>query len=136
MLVNPKILTQQVPVKNTGWTTVRVTGIGQDGPGLRLVGPSDAEGLKQASDIGGKQPPFDPHPGQTAIMVVAYRVTDCTAISSGPFPIAVRVDRPWGTETIDVPLPRQTPNTPGWTIDGADIEWQKAAADQACHPQH
>ncbi|MEY9893772.1 hypothetical protein ABIA31_007452 [Catenulispora sp. MAP5-51] len=69
-------------------------------------------------------------------MVVAYRVTDCTAVSSGPFLIAVRVDRSWGTETIDVALPRQTPNTPGWTIDGADIEWQKAAADQACHPQH
>ncbi|MEY9931123.1 hypothetical protein ABH926_005770 [Catenulispora sp. GP43] len=114
--VNPKVFTQQVPVKNNGWTTVRVTGIGHDGPGLRLVGPTDTGELKQASEMGGRQPPFDLRPGQTAIMVVAYRVTDCAAVPAGPLLIPVRVERPWGTETIS--LSSEVP------------------MDQACPPQH
>lgn len=141
--VNPAIIALQVPVKNTGWTTIRVTGIGQDGPGLRLVRPGDTVGMEQVSELQGKPLPFDLHPGQTVILAIGYRVTDCEAVPSGPFPIAVRVDRPWGTQTISIPLPQQTQ----WPDDGAStsgptmvvnppgIEWQKAAADQACHPR-
>lgn len=100
--MNPKILAEQVPVKNSGWTTVRVTGIGHDAPGLRLVGPSDTAGLKQVTEMGGRQAPFDLPPGQTVIMVVAYQVIDCAAVPTGPLSIPVRVDRPWGTETISL----------------------------------
>ncbi|ACU70916.1 hypothetical protein Caci_1996 [Catenulispora acidiphila DSM 44928] len=138
VLVHPRIITHEIPVKNTGWTTVRVTGVGQDGPGLSLVRPGDAEGMTAAEDTSATPPPFDLHPGQTAIMQVAYRITDCAAVPAGPFPIAVRVDRPWGTETISVSVPPQPvvdPAAPGFTVNGPVIEWQRAAADQSCHPK-
>lgn len=141
--VNPGIIAQEVPVKNTGWTTIRVTGVGQDGPGLHLVGPGDSVGTKQVAELQGKPLPFDVHPGQTVMLAIGYRVTDCDAVPSGPFPIAVRIDRPWGTQTISIPLPQQMPvpddgastSRPTIVINPVGIEWQKAAADRACHPR-
>lgn len=141
--VKSHIIAQEIPVENTGWTTIRVTGIGQDGPGLRLVRPGDAVGTAQVSELRGERLPFDLHPGQTVILAIGYRVTDCDAVPSGPFPIAVRVDRPWGTQTISIPLPQQTQRPddgastsgPTMVVNPSGIEWQKAAADQACHPR-
>jgi len=134
--VNPAIIAQEVPVTNTGWSTIHVTGIGQDGPGLRLVRPGDTVGMKQVSELRGTPLPFDLHPGQTVILAIGYRITDCDAVPAGPFPIAVRIDRPWGTQTIDLAVPQQSPTASMAKISGLDsVEWQKAAADQACHPQ-
>lgn len=134
--VNPAIIAREVPVTNTGWTTIHVTGIGQDGPGLRLVRPGDTVGMKQVLELRGASLPFDLHPGQTVILAVGYRVTDCDAVPSGPFPIAVRIDRPWGTQTIHLAVPQQPPSASMAKTNGLDsVEWQKAAADQACHPR-
>lgn len=130
--LDPKILTRQIVVRNTGWTTIRVVGVGQDGPGLKLLGPADAGGPTKYSDIQGTQPPFDLHPGETATLVVVYRVTDCAAVPAGPFPVPVRVDRPWGTQTIRVSLPPTYEGPDGYAVDPPMTEWQKAMADQAC----
>ena len=84
--VKPPLFGQEIPVKNTGWTTIRVTGIGQDGPGLRLVRPGDTAGMKQLSELRGTPLPFDLHPGQTVILAIGYWVTDCDAVSVGAVP--------------------------------------------------
>lgn len=127
-----KVFTLKVPVKNTGWTTIRITGIGQDRPGLQPIGPGDAEGTKQLSEMGGQAMPFELRPGQTAIVAAAYRVTDCEALSTGPLPLTVHIDRPWGTETISVSLPFPYEPSLGTPFSPL-IGWQKAAA--ACASQ-
>ena len=142
--VKPPLFAQEIPVKNTGWTTIRVTGIGQDGPGLE-PGPArghggDGTGL---AELQGASLPFDLHPGQTVILAIGYRVTDCDAVLSSPFPIAVRIERPWGTQTIGIAMPQQedrssigaSTSRPTIEINPPGVEWQKAAADQACHPE-
>ena len=132
-----KFLTRQVAVKNTGWTTVRVTGVGENGPGLRLVKPGGREGLPKDLELpGATPPPFDLHPGQTVTVEVAYQITDCAAVPSDSFPIALRVDRPWGTQTVDISLPMASAarNTDGVGPDTDMIGWQKAVADDVCDP--
>lgn len=134
-----KFFDRQVPVRNTGWTTVRVTGVGKDGPGLRLVRPGDTAGFPKnwAPLPGATAVPFDLHPGQTAIVHVTYQVTDCTAVPSGSFPLTLRVDRPWGTQTIDVSLPLEPASgtADGLVSDTDMIGWQKEMADLACDPR-
>lgn len=117
--VNPKIFTRQIAVKNTGWTTVRVLGIGSDGPGLRLLAPAEVDAQSKTTGITQTRLPLALHPGQTVMMAVAYQVTDCNAVPAGSYPVPVRVDAPWETQTIDISLPAR---------------WLKDMADQACHP--
>ena len=132
-----KSFTRQFAVKNNGWTTVRVTGVGQNGPGLHLVGPGDKDGLPKDMELPGSTPvPFDLHPGQIAIVAVSYHVTDCAAVPSGSFPVTLRVDRPWGTQTIGISLPMTSApgNAHGLVSDTEMIGWQKEMADDVCAP--
>ncbi|NUP46599.1 MAG: hypothetical protein HOW97_04705 [Catenulispora sp.] len=126
-----QIIARQIVVHNDGWTTVHVTGIGQDGPGLRLLGPADPGGPNKNSEIAGAQPPFDLHPDQTVTMVVIYKITDCAAVSSSPFAVPVRVDSLWGTQTVSIALP---PVYRGRSF--TSIEWQRDMANDVCgiHP--
>ncbi|MEY9862806.1 hypothetical protein ABH935_008454 [Catenulispora sp. GAS73] len=135
---NPKFFTRQVAVRNTGWTTVHVTGVGQDGPGLRLVRPGGPEGFPKDLELVGSTPaPFDLHPGQIVTVEVAYQVTDCAAVPSGSFPVTLRVDRPWGTQTIDIAMPlTPAPGTTNGLVPATDmVGWQKEMADNACNPR-
>jgi hypothetical protein len=129
-MLNPKVIAQEFGVRNNGWTTVRVVGIGQSGPGLRLLAPTDPD--LRGSGISGKQPPFDLHPGQTVEIAVAYLVTDCAAVTADPFPVAVRVDRPWGTQTIHIPLSQSYDGPNGVASNPTMTEWQKDMADRSC----
>ncbi|NUR60494.1 MAG: hypothetical protein HOV87_17805 [Catenulispora sp.] len=133
-LTNPKIIMQEVAVQNTGWSTVRVVRVGQDGPGLRLLSPSDPE-LRSAG-VHGTEPPFDLRPGQTKKVAVAYRVTDCAAVTTGPFPIQVRVERFWGTQTIGISLPQVYDGPNAMAVDPPMTEWQKGMADRSCGTLH
>ncbi|GAA1983296.1 hypothetical protein [Catenulispora subtropica] len=129
-LTTSKVIAQEVAVENTGWTTVRVVGVGQDGPGLRLLGSADPD--VRTSGVHGAQPPFDLHPGQTKTVAVAYRVTDCEAVPAGAFPVQIRVDRPWGTQTIGISLPQVYDGAGGTAVNPPMTEWQKDMADRAC----
>ncbi|WP_194918960.1 hypothetical protein [Catenulispora rubra] len=133
-----KFFTRQVAVQNNGWTTIHVTSVGKDGPGLHLVRPNGPEGLPKDLDLQGSTAvPFDLHPGQIAIVEVAYQVTDCAAVSSDPFPVALRVDRPWGTQTVDISLPLMpAPGITNGLVPASDmIGWQKEMADAVCNPR-
>jgi len=132
---NPQFFTRQVAVQNTGWTTVRVTGVGQDGPGLHLVRPGGPEGFPKDLELVGSTPvPFDLHPGQIATVEVAYQITDCAAVPLGSFPVTLRVGRPWGTQTVDISLPpTPAPGIADGLVAATEmIGWQKAMADAAC----
>ena len=129
-LTTPKVIVEEVAVKNTGWSTVRVVGVGQDGPGLRLLGPSDPD--VRFSGVHGIEPPFEVRPGQTETVAVAYRVTDCAAVPTGPFPVQIRVDRFWGTQTIGITPPQVYDGPNGTAVDPPMTEWQKDMADRAC----
>ncbi|MEZ0113587.1 hypothetical protein ABH920_007620 [Catenulispora sp. EB89] len=133
-----KFFTRQVAVQNNGWTTVHVTGVGKDGPGLHLVQPGGPEGLPKDLELQGNTAvPFDLRPGQIAIVEVAYQITDCAAVPSDSFPVTLRVDRPWGTQTVDISLPlTPAPGTPnGLVPESAMVGWQKAMADDVCNPR-
>jgi hypothetical protein len=135
--VNPKIIVRQFTVKNTGWTTARIVGFGKDGPGLKLLGPGDVGGPTKYSDIPSPRLPFDLGPGQSTPLVIYYAITDCGAVPSDSFPIPIRVDRPWGTQTIDIHLqPSYVTQGEGFQIDPPEIGWQKAMADSACGVRH
>src|SRR2546423_3242513 len=88
-----RIFATDVGILNNGWTDVRITGVGQDGPGLKLIDVSDRPNI---STDAGRKPPFTLHPGQTAVVSLSYQVTDCAAVPSGAFDVPVRVERPWG----------------------------------------
>jgi hypothetical protein len=114
-----------VVVKNNGWTAVRVTGIGGDGAGLHLTGTTQPH---ISTDLG-RTVPFTLEPGQTAILALDYQVTDCAAVTSGSFPVPVRVKRFWGTQTVSVGIATDLESTPS---SARTVEWQRWLADQTC----
>lgn len=118
----------QFAVRNDGWFSVEIADVGRDGPGLALVG---ARGAGQRIDA-----------GATADVGVTYEVTDCAAVPSEPWPVLVRVVRPWGTQTLWMELPRQSPmdfDLPARNSQGDasfwvdEVEWQRNLADAVCY---
>lgn len=123
-----------VDIVNDGWTDVRITGVGQDGPGLRLIGVSDRPHI---STDAGRKPPFTLHPGQTAAVSLTYQVTDCAAATSaGSFNVAVRVERPWGTQTVGIAVPETPASSADGLPAGTEVRWQRELAGQACRVDH
>lgn len=124
-----RTISTDVVIKNNGWTDARVVGIGQNGPGLELVGQGGPPHI--VTDTG-RTVPFTLHPGQIATVSVTYKITDCAAVPSGAFTVAARITRPWGTQTVGIAIPTvPVPSAPNGTGD-TDREWQRALADQAC----
>lgn len=121
----PDVVRHDVMIRNEGWTPVEVLGLGRGGAGLRLV---EVRGVF----------PTTLRPGQTMEAAVVYRVTDCAAVTADPWPVPVRVRRPWGIYTAYVSLPTQTsPAAPEGlrSYTGRDpyaVEWQRALADASC----
>ena len=122
---NTRVITTDVAIEHEGWIDVRIVGVGQDGPGLKLIGTTS---VPHIGTDNGRTPPFTLHPGQAATMSLTYQVTDCAAVPSGAFDVAVRVERAWGTQTVSVAIPR------GFALGAraAEEEWQRALADAAC----
>ena len=109
-----------VSIHNDGWFPVTIIGWGSSRPGL------------QRYHRPGEMPGFTLKPGAVQQVEVAYRITDCNAVTNEPQPLAVRVQRFWGTQTVNLPLPRQLP--PGfqgmWRGDEPmewDLYWTKVA---------
>ena len=107
------VIVHSVTVENTGWIPVTVTGAGRDGPGLRL------------RRVDGVFPTTVPAGGEFTF-TLTYEVIDCAAVRADTWPVPVRVDRWWGTESVLVDLP----DAP--TDDGVVKPWQRALAEQAC----
>jgi hypothetical protein len=115
-------------IRNSGWAAVEVVGVGRDGPGLDLVSSSGA-----GTRIGG---------GEHASLGLRYDVTDCAAVPAEPWPVPVRIARPWGTytawievepqspEDFDLPPARASTDRPSWE---GTVEWQRNLADAVCY---
>jgi hypothetical protein len=88
-----------VGITNTGLLPLTVLGVGASGPGLTLI---DSAG------------PFPSHvaSGATLRVTLTYRITDCAQVPAGSAPVALRIQRSWGTQTAE---PR-TLGPSGWRV--------------------
>ena len=119
---------ETVEIRNSGWTSMTLEGIGRNGPGLRLVA------------VDGTFPTvLAPSTGQ--VFSLTYDVTDCGAVPQGEWAIPVRIDRPWGVWSSWVrpqPFVPMGTNVPSMrSYSGRDPyakEWQAALATTACTP--
>jgi hypothetical protein len=116
-------VTQIVSIRNDGWRTITVTGVGRSGPGMVLTSVDRAMPVVL--------------PPSTAIeLSLSYDVTDCAAVPQGRWPVPVRVQRPWGVFSDWIHLPRGTsPATPApGQPKPTEQEWQAVLATTACSP--
>lgn len=77
-------------IVNEGRFPVEVVSVGRAGPGLAPAEPpvwENWESLVTGGWLG---------PGDIVQVGVAYEVTDCQAVPDGPWPVPVRMARPWG----------------------------------------
>jgi hypothetical protein len=120
-------------VVNAGWTAITVVGAGRDGPGLSLQAVSTDPDGKVALPL-----PSTVEPGGTLTFVLRYRVTDCAAVPAEPWPVPIRVQRPWGVQSVYVAIPTHTSrHAPEGmrSYSGRDpwaVEWQRDLADEDC----
>jgi len=124
----------EVTIVNAGRIPVHVVGIGRDGPGLKLQAVSTAFDTVVPARF-----PLAIEPGQTLTVTLVYQITDCSAVGRQPWPVPVRVERPWGEQTAYVSLPvktsRDAPTERFWTgEDPFAVQWQRHLTDLACHP--
>ena len=110
-----------VGIRNDGWLPVTVTGWGASQPGLeRQIGPAESPG-------------FTMRPGDVREIEVSYRITDCDAVTNDPAPLAIRVERFWGTHTVYLPLRREhPPGFQGWWSGEPPLEAHLYFTYQAC----
>ncbi|MDQ1724785.1 MAG: hypothetical protein QOG52_1813 [Frankiaceae bacterium] len=119
-------VTTTVEIRNDGWQSLRVTGVGRSGPGMTLRSVNMAF-------------PVEVQPSTSVQVTLSYDITDCAAVPRGRWPVPVRVQRPWGTFTSWVDLergiPPVTPTPHGLFNSGPyEQEWQALLAITACTP--
>ncbi|MGI5282048.1 hypothetical protein ACQEVF_01845 [Nonomuraea polychroma] len=112
-------------IKNNGWTPVTIVGAGRSSSFMRLLRIEDM------------RTPMTLNPGETTAINFVYQVTDCANITIEEWPIPVRVERLWGTQTIYVDPSPQEPNTSNDSVP-EDFEgsswtlWHVAMASDVC----
>jgi hypothetical protein len=121
-----RVFQHEITITNQNrWLPVRIEEVGRDGPGLNLLPVTG----------------FTPQTlalGEALSFTLSYQVTDCAAVPDEPWPLAVRIHRPWGVQTLHVQLPGElSDDAPAeYSVsDGQDpyeIPWQRAAAEVAC----
>ncbi|NRQ33214.1 hypothetical protein HII36_15370 [Nonomuraea sp. NN258] len=123
-------------VYNAGEPDLHIVSAGRSGPGLRLLGvkvdyrnllddyrPFESEGLPAVLKA-----------REHVIVFLRYRVTDCSRVPKGVWPVPFTVEHALGAAIVDIePAPEavDVPDGQGYTIaHGAPymVEWQKWAA--------
>ncbi|MFC4591667.1 hypothetical protein [Sphaerisporangium corydalis] len=137
--------------KNTGfvvtlWLTNRadhdvvLLGAGQDGRGLKLsaVQVNSPDALPELRLDRLRTTGFPATLGRdvTAELRLFYTVTDCSAVTAGPWPVPIRVRQWWGEMSVDLRPEIDTefmddaPAADG--MNGKSRGWQRSLADQVC----
>ncbi|WP_433419539.1 hypothetical protein ACQP1V_05700 [Microtetraspora malaysiensis] len=93
-----RVMTIRFGIRNEAWTPVTIVGAGRSSSFMRLL------------RVEGTHTPITLGPGDTTDFEFVYKVTDCSAVSAQKWPIPVRVERPWGMQTVYVEPPRQRAN--------------------------
>jgi hypothetical protein len=120
-----RVFEHPITIRNqNAWLPVSIEGVGREGPGLNLLLVTGFVPQTLA-------------PGETLSFTLIYQVTDCAAVPDELWPLAVRIDRPWGIQTIYLHVPGETSELAPEerTYSGRDpyeIPWQRAAANAAC----
>jgi len=107
-------------VKNDTPFTIHLRSAGRSGSGLQII---DTETASQLTS------------GTAGKITLHYRVTNCSAVPSGSWPVPVRVERLWGQSTVWVAGSLQLSNPDSDGDDDPDpweIPWQQAMAQIAC----
>ena len=107
-----------VPLVNNGRLTETLLGVGASAPGLTLLPSTDTFPRT-----------LPPHTGE--LLTLHFAVTDCAAVPDGPWPVPVRVARPWGTVTLHVAGPT-FPDYPAEAGGPPGPWWQRRLANLAC----
>jgi len=113
-------------VRNAGLVPITIGGVGRDGEALTLL---DAWAT-----------PARVQPGDTTTIHVEYAVADCRDYEHGSWPVPVRLDRPWGTQTVYVTPPAlANPDAPSsyqftGDQDPYAVDWQESFVRQVCAP--
>lgn len=132
--VGPELVSHAVVVVNDGWLPAQILGVGRSGPGLELV--SVREGTSVDFREGSGIFPYVLQPGAIVAFAVVYRITDCSAIPQDPWPVPVRVQRPWGVQTVYIGLPEESFRAPQLlSYSGRNpyaVEWQRWIAADLC----
>ncbi|WP_433352785.1 hypothetical protein ACQP25_06085 [Microtetraspora malaysiensis] len=123
-----RVTTIRFGIRNEAWTPVTIVGAGRSSSFMRLL------------RVEGTHTPITLGPGDTADFEFVYKVTNCSAVSPQKWPIPVRVERPWGMQTIYVEPP---PQEPSLFEDFEDEDenstwrlWHVARASYVCDWQH
>ncbi|WP_067144269.1 hypothetical protein [Microtetraspora malaysiensis] len=129
-----RVTTIRFGIRNEAWTPVTIAGAGRSSSFMRLL------------RVKGTRTPITLGPGDTADFEFVYKVTNCSAISTQEWPIPVRVERPWGMQTVYVEPPLQEPNLSEDSEYSEDFEdedenlawspWHVARASYVCDWQH
>ncbi|HST80276.1 MAG TPA: hypothetical protein VLL08_00905 [Kineosporiaceae bacterium] len=107
-----------LPVRSDATLPIHLRSAGRSGPGLQLI---DAE------------VPHEVASGTRGEITLHYRVTDCSAVPTGSWPIPVHVDRFWGQGTAWVAGELEMSNEDAEDdSDLWEIPWQQAMAKAAC----
>lgn len=121
-------------LRNSGRTTVQVTGIGADLPGLALADVVASGQPFRFTAVGagpGALPPFSLTAGTVIEVNLVYRVRRCREIpvDARPVPVALAVGRARGIRSVPVP------GLPSEAVDaGPDDEdpWQQVLVRDVC----
>jgi hypothetical protein len=142
----PAEQTMILNVENHGGRPVRIVGVGDDRTGirtLRATATKTSRPIRSSSPVSGTGPitsrsPYILNPGDIVEITMFLQFTDCRAVSDQPWPIPIRLARPWGIQTtyiLHLPI-RATSDHGGWSVvyrgDPRAVEWQRWIADDVC----
>jgi hypothetical protein len=132
-------------IANDGTRPFDVVGVGHTGPagpGAQIT--ATLMGFAHETDnvvsVGGRpvdhDHPFPVPPGEYVPIEIHYRITDCAAVDAGPRPVALRVARPWGLQTVEVLAPPLIARDGGYSVadrgDPRAVESVRYLADHLC----
>ncbi len=127
----------QVTIVNNGWRPIRVVGAGRSDNGLELTMVA-ATFPGEAATVEPAALPVTLRPGELWTFTLVYRIVDCAAVRADPWPVPIRIARPWGVHTAYVDLPTGPSGSPlepyHYPGDPDTVQWQRHLAGVACGP--
>lgn len=127
-------MTVSFQLRNGGERAVRITGFGQDLPGLDkadAVAAGEPFGFRSRGTGDAPLPAFDLAPGTVVVLALTYRLAACTAVPTDLRPVPVSVSDGRARGSVPVPLP---PLPDDGESAGPDevVQWQQVLVRELC----
>jgi hypothetical protein len=133
-LTEGREMTVSFQLRNDGERPVRISGFGQDLPGLDKadeVAAGEPFGFRSRGAGAEPLPAFDLAPGTVVVLALTYRLASCRQVPDDMRPVPVRVQDGRAKGTRAVPLPQLPDDGPEATADDV-VEWQQVLARELC----